>query len=165
MARAITHINRKESNVEEERANDLSEILKQIAENREAIESILVIVNELHKSGALDIVKSLLRTREKVGVLAMEQINQPAMHHMIKNVFGSVGLLSELDPDQLQALLDGLTKGIEKASQVDNEQNSKPLGLFSGLKTMKDPNIQASLKTMIHFLEGMGESFNSNQKR
>ncbi|MBM7570834.1 DUF1641 domain-containing protein [Aquibacillus albus] len=161
MARAITQIERKQSSVEEERSEDLGAILKQIADNREAIEDSLTILEELHKSGVLDMVKGFLRTKEKVGVIAVEQLNQPSMHQLIRNMFNSIELLSSMDPDRLNAIFGGLNKGLEKASEGTEENNQ--IGAFGMLKAMRDPNVKTSLSTMVHFLEGMGEGLKNDK--
>jgi uncharacterized protein YjgD (DUF1641 family) len=161
MAKAIKQIERKQSNVEEERAEDMEAILKQIADNREAIQDSLIILEELHQSGILDMLKGFLRTKEKIGSIAMEQINQPGMHNIIKNGMSGVELLSSIDSDQLKQLLGGLTQGLQKASE--STQKKEQIGVWGLLKSMKDPNVNASLNTMIHFLNGMGEGLNNKQ--
>ncbi|WP_077623719.1 DUF1641 domain-containing protein [Sediminibacillus massiliensis] len=161
MAKAIQQIEREESNVEEERSEDLSAILKQIADNREVIEESLSILQELHKSGVLPMIKGLLQTREKVGSIAIEQINQPGMHNIIKNAMSGMALLSAIDPDQLKQFSDGLTHGMQKAAETSS--NDKQVGMWGLMKSMRDPNVKTSLNTMMHFLNGLGEGLNSKQ--
>ncbi|MDC3414723.1 DUF1641 domain-containing protein [Aquibacillus sp. 3ASR75-11] len=161
MAKATTQIEKKESNVEEERAEDIAAIMKQIADNREAIQDSLIILQELHQSGVLDMVKGLLRTREKVGVLAMEQINQPGMHNIMRNGMNSIELLASLDPDQLKTVFGGLTQGLQKASE--SIETNEQMGAWGMLKSMRDPNVKTSLNTMAHFLNGMGEGLNNKK--
>ncbi|MFZ3580158.1 DUF1641 domain-containing protein [Virgibacillus sp. DJP39] len=161
MAKATRQIERKESNVDEERAEDLNAILKQIADNREAIQDSLFILEELQESGVLPMLRGLLRTREKVGSIAMEQINQTSVHNMIKNGMSGIGLLSSIDPDQLNQIIQGLTKGLQKASESTDNQDQ--VGIWGLVKSTKDPNVRTSLNTMIHFLNGMGEGLSNKQ--
>ncbi|GAA0326056.1 hypothetical protein GCM10008967_15790 [Bacillus carboniphilus] len=161
MAKAIQQIERKQKNAEEERTEDLAAILTQIAENREAIQTSLMILQELHQAGILDMLKGLLRTREKVGSIAIEQINQPGMHNIIKNGMSAVQLLSSLDPNQLKQIFGGLSHGLHKASE--GNEKKEQASMWGLMKSMRDPNVRTSLNTMVHFLNGMGEGLNQKQ--
>ncbi|KHD84327.1 DUF1641 domain-containing protein [Heyndrickxia ginsengihumi] len=162
MAKAIKQIERQASNVNEERTEDLTDILKQIADSREAIQVSLVIIQELYNSGVLNMIKGFLKTRENVGSIIINQLNQPSVYNIIKNAINSVELLSSLDPNQLQAIFGGLHQGLQKASE-NIDENSKQIGLWEILRAMRDPNIQASLNMMLQFLSGMGEGLNHKQ--
>ncbi|MCP8617273.1 DUF1641 domain-containing protein [Salirhabdus salicampi] len=161
MAKAIKQIERTEKTVHEEREQDLNAILKQIADNREAIQETLTIIEELHNSGVLPIIRGFLRTRDKVGAIMMEEINQPGMHNVIKNSMSMATLLSSIDSEKLNQLLNGLTQGIDKATE-STEDDGK-VGMWGLLKSMRDPNVKASMNTMVHFLEGMGEGLNNKK--
>ncbi|SET37374.1 Uncharacterized conserved protein YjgD, DUF1641 family [Salinibacillus kushneri] len=161
MAKAITQIEKNQKNIQEERAEDLAAIVDQIADNREVIQDTLIILQELHNTGVLDMLKGLLRTREKVGAIAIEQLNQPAMHNMIKNGMNTIGLLSEMDPDQLQAIFGGLNQGLEKAAESTKKQEE--MGIWGLMKSMRDPNVRTSMNTMVNFLNGMGSGLKSSE--
>lgn len=161
MAKPIQQIELKNKSVEEERAEDLSAILKQIADNRDAIQTTLIILQELHEFGILDMMKGLLRTREKVGAIAIEQINQPGMHNIIKNGMSAVQLLSSIDPDQLKHMIGGMTQGLHRASEGHGQKNQA--NVWGLMKSMRDPNVRTSINTMMNFLNGMGEGLNQKQ--
>ncbi|KAB8125540.1 DUF1641 domain-containing protein [Gracilibacillus oryzae] len=161
MAKAIRQIERIESNVKEERAEDLSAILNKIADNREAIEEAIEIIEELHNAEVLPALKAILKTRQKVGAIAIEQINQPGMHNVIKNAMTMFTLLASIDSAQLQQLAGGLTEGVEKASE--STKQTEDASLWSLLKATKDPNVKRSLNMMINFLNGMGEGLAKKQ--
>jgi uncharacterized protein YjgD (DUF1641 family) len=153
MAKAIKHIDKKQPNAVEEQTEALGEILKLIAENREAITTSLEIIKELHTAGILDVVKGALRTREKIGVIAIEQMNQPEMHRTIRNGIYAMEFLGQLDPDKLKTLFNGISHGLEKTADDHHEK----IGMWGLLKAMRDPGVNASLTTMLNFLNGMGE--------
>ncbi|QHS22378.1 DUF1641 domain-containing protein [Virgibacillus sp. MSP4-1] len=161
MAKAITQIEKKRKSKQEERTEDLSAIINQIADNREIIQDTLIILQELHATGVLDMLKGLLRTREKVGQIAIEQINQPGMHNIIKNGMNTIGLLAEMDSDQLKAMFSGLNTGLEKAAESAKAQEE--VGLWGLMKSVRDPNVRTSMNTMVNFLEGMGNGLNQQK--
>lgn len=162
MAKATKQIERKGNRLEEERNDDLSAILNQIADNRESIQIWLDIIHELHQIGILDMIKGLLRTREKVGAIAMEQINQPGMHNIIKNGMSGFQLLAAMDADQLKQIMDGFSRGMQKASE--NTQHQEQIGMWGLLRSMQDPNVKKTLNILVHFLNGMGEGLQTHRK-
>ncbi|UOQ83498.1 DUF1641 domain-containing protein [Gracilibacillus salinarum] len=161
MGRAIKQIERIERSAEEIKADDLSAILTKVADNREAIEECLIIVEELHKAEVLPALKSFLKTRQEVGVLAVEQLNQPGMHNIIKNGMAMLQLLAAIDTAKLDQLTGGLNQGIEKAAK--STEHNEDIGLFGLMKATNDPNVKRSLNMMIQFLHGMGEGLAESQ--
>jgi uncharacterized protein YjgD (DUF1641 family) len=158
MAKAISHIEIKSKSKDEEQAESLTELLSFIADNKESITTTLEIIKELHSAGLLDIIKGFLKTRDKIGVIAMDQINQPSMHRTIKNGIQAVQLLGELDPDNLSMLLNAANSGLENTTE-SNEKLSK----WGMLKSINDPNVSSSFSMMIKFLKGMGKELNKHK--
>jgi uncharacterized protein YjgD (DUF1641 family) len=158
VAKPIQQIEKKRLNEAEEEAEALKELMGMIADSKESIKTFLEILEELQSSGLLDMAKGLLKTRQKVGVLAMEQMNQPAMHRIIKNGINTVQFLGQLDPDQMKTIMNGVSKGLEKTSE--NSSQKDQVGIWSLIRTMRDPDIRASMTMMTSFLEGMGKEIN-----
>lgn len=150
MAKAISHIEVNKKTPAENQAESLAEILSLINENRQAITTSLEIIQELHSAGLLDIMKGLLKTRDKIGVIAIDQLNRPSMHRTIENGINTIQLFSEINPDKMKTMLSAANKGLEQMG----ESNGSKWGL---IKSMGDPDIQSSLSTMIGFLKGMGK--------
>lgn len=159
MAKPIHHIEKRVPTKAEEQAEAIGEIISLIANNREAITTSLEILQELHSTGVLDAVKGLLKTREKVGVLAMGQLNQPNMHNTIKNAINMVKLVGEMDPEKVNTLMSAVMSGLDQMGEQDGKVSKWRL-----IKSMNDPDVLASIATMTGFLQGMGKEFNTNQK-
>ncbi|WP_085992148.1 DUF1641 domain-containing protein [Oceanobacillus senegalensis] len=155
MARAIRQIEKNQRSAEEERAEDIAAIIKQIAENREAIEDTLIILEELHQFGVLDMLKGLLRTREKVGAIAIEQLNQSGMHNIIKNGMSTVQLLADMDPEQIKTVFNGVNHGLKNVAETTNY--NEDIGMWNLYKSAKDIKVRNSLNAMVQFLNGMSE--------
>ena len=60
------------------------------------------ILKNLHDIGVLQAIQGLVEQRVDVATIALKQINQPAMHHTIKNAFNAFKFLGSVKPEQLQ---------------------------------------------------------------
>lgn len=154
MAKAIKQIELIQPSAQEEQAKDLADLLTRLGQNREAISSAIDIIGQLQRSGILDIVQGFLHSKEKVGAIAIDQVNQPNMHNIIRNGFNTVDFLGSLDPQQMNIMMNAVTKGLDESAEVmkSNEKTSV-LGL---MKAMRDPDINLAIHSMLGFLKGMG---------
>ncbi|MFC3885149.1 DUF1641 domain-containing protein [Bacillus songklensis] len=162
MAKAIRQINKKAPNKEEEQAQAITDIVKALADNREAIMVTLDILKNLHEMGALNAVDGLLKARSDVAYIAIQQLNQPSMHNTIKNAMGAFKFLGSVNPDQLQTIFQGLSHGLERSAE--NIKKGEDASLWQLGKSIRNPDVRASLSTMVEFLQGMGEVFHHEQR-
>ncbi|WP_394231928.1 DUF1641 domain-containing protein [Niallia oryzisoli] len=161
MAKAIRQIKWEEPNQANEQVQDLNEILKVLAENKEAVTSCLELIKGLHDLRVFETAESLLKQSDEVGAIAMQQINQPAVHNIIKSGFGIFKFLSALKPSQLETILNGVTLGLEKMSQT--VENGEKESLWKMRKRLSKPEIRTVMTSMFDFLEGMGGAFLRNK--
>jgi uncharacterized protein YjgD (DUF1641 family) len=157
MAKAIRQIEKNQKSEVEQQAESLQELLTMISKNSEAIKSTLEILQELQKAGILDMVNGLLKTKDKVGIIAMDQLNQPSMHRTIKNAINALQFIGELDPDKMKRMMHGISTGLD---HLNDEAQQNKIGI---LKAMRDPNVKASISTAFSFLQGMGEGLENNK--
>ena len=162
MAKAIRQINKSVPTEEELQLQAISDIMKAIGENRDAIVTSLDILKNLQDLGVLQAVQGLLEQRVDVATIALKQINQPAMHNTIKNAFNAIKFLGTVKPEQLQLILQGLGQGLERTSE--NKQQQEHQSLWKMSKSLRDPDVKASLSIALEFLQGMGEVFNNEGK-
>jgi uncharacterized protein YjgD (DUF1641 family) len=162
MAKAIRQIKKHVPNPQEEQAQAISDIVKALAENREAILTTIGILKNLQEMGALDAVHGLLEKRNEVGAIAIGQLNQPSMHNTIKNAINAFKFMGSVNPTQLQTILKGLSHGLERATE--SVPNGEEPSLWKLGKSMRDPEVKASLATMVEFLHGMGEAFHQEHR-
>ncbi|CAH0344106.1 DUF1641 domain-containing protein [Bacillus sp. CECT 9360] len=163
MAKAIRQINKEVPNQQEEQAEAVADILKELAENREAIMKSLSILKGLNDMRVLETAHALLDQRTEVAAIAIQQINQPGMHNIIKNGMGAVGFLGTLQPDQLNTILDGLGNGLKRLSKTG--EKGKKQTIWTMRRRLRSPEIRAAMTTMVDFLEGMGEVFLENREK
>ncbi|GLB60065.1 DUF1641 domain-containing protein [Cytobacillus sp. NCCP-133] len=155
MAKAIKQIELVTPSAEEEKAKDIAALLEQLAENRKAISSAIDILTQLQKSGILDIISGFLHSKEKVAAIAIDQVNQPNMHNIIRNGFNTIDFLGSLDPQQMSIMMDAVTSGLDESAEVmrKNEKRS----MWGLMKAMKDPDTNLAMNSMLGFLKGMGK--------
>jgi uncharacterized protein YjgD (DUF1641 family) len=161
MAKAIKQINKSIPNPEEEQAQAISDILKALSDNREAILTTLGIMKHLHEMGVLNALHGMLEQRTEVGAIAIQQMNQPTMHNTIKNGINAFKFLGGVKPEQLQSIFQGLGHGLERSSEMI--QKGEYPSLWKLGTSIRNPEVRASLSTMVEFLQGMGEVFNHEQ--
>ncbi|KZR59701.1 DUF1641 domain-containing protein [Pseudobacillus badius] len=162
MAKAVRQISRSLPNEQEEQSQAAAAIMKELADNQEAIISMIAIVKNLHEMGVLNMIKGLLEQRTDVGAIAIQQMNQPGMHNVIKNGMNEVKFLGAINPEQLANTLDGVNYGLQRASK-SLENNEEP-SMWQLGKSMRTPEARASLAVMTEFLQGMGQSFHQDKK-
>ncbi len=160
MAKSIRQIRREVPNEAEEQAQAINEILKELAENKEAVLSFIELAKGLHDMKVFDTAGSLLKQSDEVGAIAIEQLNQPAVHNVIKSGFGIFKFLGSLQPSQLQMIFEGITLGLKRMSQTKETGEESILKMG---KRLSRPEIRVAMETMFDFLEGMGEVFLRNR--
>ncbi|WP_240376696.1 DUF1641 domain-containing protein [Bacillus piscicola] len=164
MAKAITQIDIHKETEQEQQRKAHEALLGQIADNRESIQTTLEILEELQQSGVLDMARSALKMREKIGAISIDTINQPSVHHLIKNSFNVVEFIGKIEPEELERMLNGLALGMERLSE-EVEKNEK-VSKWGLIKTMSDPHVLSALSYLTAFLNGMGEEMvRKNAKR
>ncbi|MBT2692054.1 hypothetical protein [Bacillus sp. ISL-55] len=164
MAKAIRQISRELPNKTEEQAQAVDEILQALTDNKEAVLSMINLAKELHELKVFETADALLQQRNEVGVIAMQQVNQPAVHNIIKSGFGLFKFLGGLQPSQLDTLLQGVTLGLKRMSETG--EKGKKQSIWKMRIRLRSPEIRAAMTTMVDFMEGMGEAFlRSREKR
>lgn len=161
MAKAIRQINRSTPSPAEEQTQAVTELLHAVSQNKEALMTTMDILKGLHEMGVLDAAKAMLEQRTDIGAIAIQQLNQPNMHNTIKNAMNALKFIGSINPEQLQAILNGVSNGFERSADVVKNNENKSLWKLG--KSMRDPDVKASLSTMMEFLHGMGEAFNQDQ--
>lgn len=162
LAKAIKQINRTIPNPKEEQSQAIEDVVTALANNYEAILATIGIVKQLHDIGVLNALNALLEKRTDVGEIAIQQLNQPAMYNTIKNGMSAFKFLGQINPSQLQTVLDGVSHGLEKSAEsIEKNENTS---LWKLGNSIRHSEVRASLAMMLGFLEGMGEVFQDDKR-
>lgn len=152
MAKATWRIEKQQTSQVEQEAKALGEILGMIAKNKEAIMEFVEIVDELHKAGLLQIAQGILKNRQQIGLIGINQLNKSGAQRFIRNGMTAVEFLGKLDPDQLKQVLGAVSQGLAQA-----HPSERPMGMWGMLSTLRDPEVNASVSMVMNFLRGMGQ--------
>ncbi|MGX9134315.1 DUF1641 domain-containing protein [Rummeliibacillus sp. JY-2-4R] len=163
MAEAIKQIKKEIPTPEQEQSQAITEIIAALANNREAIISTIGIIKHLQDMGVLNVLNGLLEKRVDVGAIAIQQINQPSMHNTIKNGMNAIKFIGQLNPEQLQIILNGVSRGLEKSEEKMNK--NEKVSLWKLGNSMRNEEVRTSLSTMLGLLEGMGEVFQKDKQK
>lgn len=155
MGKPITTIAKEELTQEQVKMRKLDRLVNDISMHSDGLKQTMELLQELHESGIMEIVVSLLRAKEKVAKIAIDQMVRPPVTNIINNAMAAVGALSEMEPDTTEKLVKSLFNGIKKA-EVGLKSGEK-VGVFDLLKVLKDPDINRSLVFGLNLLKGMGE--------
>lgn len=163
MAKAIKHIEKYIPTPQEEQTQGLQEILKSLADNKEAVLATIDLIKYLQEMGILDTLRGLFEKRGDVAAIALQQVNQPAMHNTIKTAMSAFKFLGSIKTSQIQPFMDGIKMGLDRASE-QMAKGSDP-SLWELGKSVRDPEIRSTLGIMMEFLHGLGEGISPNNQR
>ncbi|MEH7309146.1 DUF1641 domain-containing protein [Neobacillus drentensis] len=155
MAKPIQTIQKIELTEEQKKIQSLENLLSGVADNHDSLLETLDLLQELHDSGIMEALGSLLKAKESAAKIAVGQFTRKPVTNMINNAMAAGGILTELDPETTSKLAKGLTTGLQKAEQ-ELKADSK-LGLFDLMKALKDPDINRALGFGFNLLKGIGE--------
>jgi uncharacterized protein YjgD (DUF1641 family) len=159
MAKAITNIEKQIPDPTEAESLALQQLVKDLTNRQDSLHKLLDIAGELEKLGVLDALQGMLKNSKQITLIGMDQLNKPGAHRMLKNGMGAVAFLTQVDPNKLQTLLNGVAAGIDQA--VDAEANKKQ-GLWGFIKSLREREMVSSLSVMTRFLRGMGSALNKS---
>lgn len=160
MAKPITSIHKYEPTKEESQQQKLEELQALLAEQEEAMNKILEITGELNNAGVLDAVQAMVKAKDDIAGIAVDQLSGDPAKNMIKNVLNASEILASIDPEVSKKLAESMKSGLQEA-QLSSE-NSQQIGLFDLMKSVKDPDINRAINYGLHFLKGMGKSLDEN---
>lgn len=155
MAKPISQIAEPILNEKEIQNQVLKKVIQDVAQNADGIQETMKLLQELHESGILEAVNSLVEAKEKIAEIAVGQMLRPPVTNAINNAMAAAGTLTELNPEMTKKMMESVSKGFQKAEE--GLRLNKKVGLFDLLKLMKDPDVNRAMGFGINFLKGLGE--------
>lgn len=154
MAKPIQTIQKEERTEEQQKGQSLESLLSELADNKESIIEALQLLQELHESGILEALNSLLKVKESATKIAVDQLAREPVTNMINNAMAAGSALTELDPESTSKLTKGLVTGLQKADEGLKEDTK--IGMIDLLKMMKDPDINRAIVFGCNLLKEIG---------
>ena len=140
---------------EQKKEQSLESLLTEVAQNKDSLVETLDLLQELHNSGILDGINSLVKTKEEVAKIAVGQMTREPVTNMINNAMAAGGVLTQMDPEMTKKLMGSVAKGLERAEQ--GLQSNSTTGILDIMKALKDPDMNRAITFGLNLLKGIGE--------
>lgn len=155
MAKPIRDIKKVELSEENKQTQSLESLLSEVAQNKDSLLETLHLLQELHSSGILEALNSLVQAKEDVAKIAVGQMTREPVTNIINNAMAAGGALTKLNPEITQKLMGSLTTGLEKAEQ--GLYSDKKIGVLDLMKALKDPDLNRAIGFGLNLLKGVGK--------
>ncbi|HEY4550823.1 MAG TPA: DUF1641 domain-containing protein [Bacillus sp. (in: firmicutes)] len=155
MAMPIKTIKRIELTEEQKKEQTLDSLLTEVVQTKDSLVETLDLLQELHNSGILDAINSLVKTKEEVAKIAVGQMTREPVTNMINNAMAAGGVLTQMDPEMTKKLMGSVAKGLERAEQ--GLQSNSTTGMLDIMKALKDPDMNRAITFGMNLLKGIGE--------
>ncbi|USG63375.1 DUF1641 domain-containing protein [Brevibacillus ruminantium] len=155
MAKPTTKIAQPVLTEEEKRTKALDEVLGDTAASADGIRETLRLLQELHESGILSAVLSLVQAKEEVAKIAVGQLLRPSLTNSINNAMAAAEGLSEIEPEMTKKLVGSLAEGLKQAEE--GLRQDQKIGVFDLFKALQDPDINRAIGFSLNLLKGMGQ--------
>ena len=129
-------------------------------QHAEAILDGYEVLQQLHESGALNILRGLLGERDKIIEQTVHAINTPEMIRGMRNLTVLVTSLGEIDPAALQAV----TLSFSQALAETKENACDPPGFWSLLRSFRGKDLRRGLVFVNTLLEKFGRNLCPERK-
>ena len=154
MAAPITEIHNPVSE-EEIKIQKLEELTKLVTDNEEMLNNMFNILGELNDSGVLEAATSMLKGKEQIAKIALQQVTREPVTNLINTLMGATGALMNADAEQATKLINSALAGIDEGSKF--LETDKKIGVINLMKVLNDPDINRAIGFGVHFLKGMGK--------
>lgn len=126
-------------------------------EHAEALLAGYEVLQGLHDSGTLDLLRGLLGSGDKVMQTAVDATRAPEALRIIRNLAVLTQLLGEIDPDLFERFL----QAIPEAMQQTNQEAKDSPGLLSTLNQFRNKDLLRGIVIVNSLLKIWGREFSA----
>jgi len=127
-------------------------------EHADAVLAGYELLQELHASGTLDVLRGALGAGDQVVRHAVGLAVQPEAVNALRNLLLLSKVLGSIDPDVLHRVVSGLSDAVEPKPEEE------PPSLFALFRRMSSKESRRSLAAAVTVLESAGRGLASGQK-
>lgn len=154
MAKSVTKIERMEIDPAVLQQQEKDEVLNALLDNKEAVLSVITLMEKLDDRGVLDLMTGLVGQGDKVLAIAARELNKPGVSSSIQNILKFGQILGGLDVEKMKGLVENVNAGLDEAGRrIENNERTTVFGMF---KLFRDPDINRSVTALTGFLKGAG---------
>ncbi|TCP23808.1 uncharacterized protein YjgD (DUF1641 family) [Scopulibacillus darangshiensis] len=155
MARPVTKIERMTVDPDVQEAKEREEVIAALMENKEAVLSVITLVDKLQDRGILDLLIALFGQGDKVLSIAARELNKPGVADTLDHLMNAAQMLGKLEINKMKGLVDNVNAGIEEAEK--RVESGETTSLFDLMKLLKDPDVNRAVTASVGFLKGAGK--------
>ncbi|WP_232697322.1 DUF1641 domain-containing protein [Brevibacillus daliensis] len=155
MAQRLTTINNPSPGEKEYKDLHLAQLKEEVAQHTDSLRKTMELIEELHESGLLEILQAMVKSKDKMTGIAVEQLLRPNVVTSINNVMALTGVLGNMEPQMTQKMVASVSKGLKKAGE--GLEKDERVGIIDLMRALKDPDVNRSVAFGINLLKGMGE--------
>jgi uncharacterized protein YjgD (DUF1641 family) len=133
----------------------LSRLDRAPLEHANALLATYEVLQGLHDSGLLELLRGLLGSSEKVLDTVVDAARAPESVRAVRNLLVLLKMLGAIDPD----LFDGFALGLPKAIEHAREQGKEPPSLLAILNKFRSRDLRRGLVAVNALLEAWGKEF------
>jgi len=127
-------------------------------EHAEAVLAAYELLQELHESGTLDVLRGVLGSGEQVVRHAVGLAVQPEAVNVLRNLLVLSKLLGDIDPEILHRVVSGVPDAVSQRPEGD------PPTLWAIFRRMSSKESRRALASAVAVLEGVGRGLGSGGK-
>ena len=124
-------------------------------EHADALIATYEVLQGLHDSGVLEVLRGLLGSSDKVLERVVDAARAPESVHAIRNVMTLFKTLGAIDPE----LFDGFALALPEAMQHARERGKEPPSLLAILNKFRSKDLRRGLVAVNALLEAWGQEF------
>ena len=128
-------------------------------EHAEAVLDAYRVLQSMHDTGSLDLLRGLLGAGDKVITEVTDVMTSPASTRSIRNLLILTNLLSAVDPDALHRVVNDVTPAVGQYRGA-----TKPPSLFASLRRLFSKDSRRAIATGVAVLESVGRAVGSEYK-
>ncbi len=133
--------------ITEEEAQRLAKLVKELAENADALESLVRLARKLKESGLLAIVEAVAETGAE-GFVAATRLE---LMSMVANMMMVAYMIGQLNHELMMEATESVPRCLDEAYREFSKDHRK-MGLFELLSIVRSPEFTAALKAMQQML-------------
>ncbi len=160
MALPITHIHKEIESSTAAKDRTVSDALELLEKHKETLDHLLTTITAVDRAGILTMTSSSIEAREKIAIIALEQLTSPTITTAIQNVMNIVSVFSQLDEQQVKQGTLALQAGLEEG--FTESKNAAPMNLFNVVSMLQDADVRRALTFSFGLLKGMGRTLQTS---
>ena len=129
-------------------------------EHAEAVLAGFEVLQGLHDSGTLEVLRGVLGGGNKILEIVVESTKTPEAIRGIRNLLIMTKIVGSIDPELLKKFADAAPDALAAAAKA---QEMEPPSLWESLSILRSKNLRRGLAVMNGVLQGLAKNFSTEK--